>query len=91
MRGALILIAIAGTLAVAIGMQQVEIEPEPERVFTVQDEIRVSDELPGGRMVLANTVYRRCENTQGQRASQGEWTYYDRDGRRYTLKQGCWR
>ena len=91
MKAALILVAVAGILAVAIGVQQVEIDPEPERVFTTQDEIRVGDELPGGRMVHANTAYRRCENGQGQKASQGEWTYYDREGRRYTLKQGCWR
>jgi hypothetical protein len=91
MKAALILIALAGTLTVALGMQQVSIEPEPSRVFTVMDEVAARDAVPGGRMVNANTAYRRCENGAGQRADQGEWTYYERDGRRYTLRQGCWR
>lgn len=91
MKATLLLLALAGLLAVALGLQQVKIEPKPDRVFTTSDELQARDDLPGGRMVQANTAYRRCENGQGQRASQGEWIYYARDGGRYTFREGCWR
>jgi hypothetical protein len=72
-------------------MQWASVEPRPDEVFTFSDEMQVRDELPGGTMVRDGTAYRRCENSNGNRASQGLWVYYGRDGRRRTHSEGCWR
>lgn len=91
MKGALVLVALAATIVVALGMQQVRVDPRPEEVFTVMDEIQVREELPGGKMVRGNSLYRRCEDANGNLAAKGIWVYYRREGGRYTFSEGCWR
>lgn len=95
MKAAGILIAFGLLSVVTLGLQQVQLDRvthvTPERTFSVSEQLVIADVLPGGRMVRSDTAYRRCENGRGDRAHQGEWVYYERDGRRFTWKESCWR
>lgn len=96
MKGGLLLVAIGAVLLVALAIQMRQTDAAlyvtPERVFTLTEQIRVSEAVPGGRMVRSNTMYRRCEDrSNGQPSVQGVWVYYELDGRRFTWFESCWR